>query len=102
MSPENNRRIDAIAENSVLKLVARFAIPPLATAAMTVGGWYLSQQNETLRRVEAVVNDTKRSHDLLNQSIDLRAQARNSQITIIERGFADHEGRLRILERPVR
>lgn len=102
MSPENNRRLDAVAENSVLKLVARFVIPPMATAAMAIGGWYLSQQNETLRRVESTVNETKRSYDLLNQSIDLRAQARNSQITGIERVQADHEGRLRTLERPVR
>lgn len=102
MAPDTKERIESVTENTLLKFIARLVIPPLATAAIAIGGWYLKALNETLTEVKSTVSLTQRSYELLNQSIELRAMARNTQIDGMRVTLVDHEGRIRVLERPIR
>lgn len=102
MSDDPRSRTETIVDSIAGKIIARFVIPPIATAGLWVGGWYLNKQSNTLDRVEKHAITAMQSTELLTQQIELRARARDSQMSDIQGRIADHEGRIRTLERPLR
>ena len=90
--------MESLAGNAALTVIARFVIPPAVTAALAVAGYWLSQQDASLRRVETVTHETAAKTLLIENTISLRSNARDSQIGGLESRVVDHEGRIRVLE----
>lgn len=95
-------KIESVSQNPILIVIARLVMPPVAIAAISVGGWYLAKQNATLERVDLGVTKALQSHELIQQRFEYQVRSRDNQITDINGRLADHEGRIRVLERPVR
>lgn len=93
-------KIEQVAESALLKVLARLVIPPAAIAAISVGSWYLSKQNDALEKLNETVAEGTTINRLIQQRFDLQVKSRDSQITDIYGRINDHEGRLRSLERP--
>lgn len=102
MMPNQNgdrTRMEVLASNAMLIVVSRFIVPPAITIAIGIAGYYLSQQDASLRRVEQVTHETAAKTLLIENTIALRGAARDTQIGAIEGRIVDHEGRIRVLER---
>jgi len=96
----NGSRIEQVAESALLKVLARLVIPPAAIAAISVGSWYLHKQSDTLEKMNNTLVEATAINRLMQQRFDLQVRSRDNQITDIYGRITDHEGRIRVLERP--
>lgn len=93
-------KLEAVAESASTRIIIRLLLMPLIATSVAGGGWFLARQADTLERVERRAIEAKQAAELLGQSIDLRAKARDTQFTSLDGKVSDHEIRLRSLERP--
>jgi hypothetical protein len=91
--------IKEVAENTLLKFVARVVIPPAATAAIAVAGYFLSQTSAKLDRLDLNVSKALHQQELTQTRLEWQTRARDAQITDIHGKLGDHETRLRVQER---
>lgn len=86
--------IDKIANNSVFTLITRAAMIFVAFAVPAVG-WMLQRSVNTVDQISAKVDTVKDQSTETNSTVKLIQQTQSVQSQII----ADHESRVRILER---
>lgn len=91
-------KIDDVAENHILKFVARVVIPPAATAAIAIAGYFLSQTSAKLDRLDIHVTKALHQQELIQSRIEWQTRSRDGQIADIHGKLGDHETRLRVIE----
>ncbi len=99
---EQNKKLDSFADNVLAKIIARYVVPPMGIAAITIGSWYLNKLDHNVTRIGVEISTANADNRMLRSEIELRAKARDRELSDINTKIVDHENRIRPLERALR